>query len=128
MNFTSLHHIAIICSDYEKSKHFYTNVMKFKVIKETYRPEKKSYKLDLKINDTLQLELFSYVDAPKRHTYPEACGLRHIAFQVEDVDETVRYLQSQNIRIEDVRVDNTTGKKFTFLFDPDKQPIEIYGE
>lgn len=128
MNFTTLHHIAIICSDYEKSKHFYTQVMQFEIIKETYRSEKKSYKLDLKINETLQLELFSHEDAPKRHTYPEACGLRHIAFSVDNIDETVRYLQSQNTRVEDVRVDKETGKKFTFLFDPDKQPIEIYGE
>jgi glyoxylase I family protein len=125
LKFSKIHHVAIICSDYEKSKKFYTKILGFEIIKETYRKERDSYKLDLKIGDS-QIELFSFPNPPQRPSYPEACGLRHLAFQVEDVERTVENLRNLNIEVENVRIDELTGKKFTFFSDPDKLPLEIY--
>ena len=126
MKINGIHHVAIICSDYPKSKHFYTNILGFTVIAETYREARNSYKLDLKVNDVEQIELFSFPNPPQRVNNPEACGLRHLAFEVDNVDSTVAYLQSQGVEVEAIRVDELTSKKFTFFRDPDNLPIEIY--
>lgn len=124
--FNSIHHIAIICSDYNSSKDFYVNKLNFKIVRENYRKERNSYKLDLEINGHYQIELFSFPDPPKRINRPEACGLRHLSFEVNDIEKAVRELRSKNIKVEDIRVDEYTGKKFTFFFDPDSLPLEVY--
>lgn len=121
-----LHHVAIICSDYEKSKTFYTNVLGFEIKNEVYRQEKQSYKLDLSLNGEYLLELFSFPDTPERLTNPEAVGLRHIAFEVENVEECVQQLKNAGVSVEPIRIDEITNKKFAFMFDPDNLPIEIY--
>ena len=121
-----IHHIAIICSNYQVSKQFYVELLGFTPLKEVYREERESYKLDLLVNDTYQIELFSFPNPMKRPSYPEAAGLRHIAFEVNNIEETVQYLQSNNITVEDVRIDPITTKKFTFFADPDGLPIELY--
>lgn len=126
MNFSKLHHIAIICSDYERSKKFYTEILGFRIMNETYRKERDSYKLDLAINESTQIELFSFPNPPTRLTRPEAQGLRHIAFTVENIDSIVKELNDAGVITESVRVDNTTGKRFTFFSDPDDLPIELY--
>jgi glyoxylase I family protein len=125
MNLTKVHHIAIICSEYNISKEFYTKILGLEIIREVYRAERESYKLDLKLGDS-QIELFSFPSAPKRASYPESCGLRHLAFQVDDVEKTVKKLKSKGVRVEVIRIDEFTGKKFTFFFDPDELPLEIY--
>lgn len=122
----AIHHAAVICADYKKSKYFYTEILGFKIIRETYRQERNSYKLDLSLNGKYVLELFSFPDTPPRMTKPEACGLRHIAFEVENVEAVVAELKNKNIFSEPIRKDETTGKHFTFIFDPDKLPIEFY--
>ncbi|WP_044469929.1 VOC family protein [Mannheimia massilioguelmaensis] len=120
------HHVAIIVSDYQKSKAFYTEILGAKIIEETYRSSRDSYKLDLCFPDSSQLELFSFPNPPKRLSQPEACGLRHLAFKVDDIDEAVRYLRSKQVECEDIRIDELTGKKFTFFRDPDNLPLELY--
>ncbi len=120
------HHVAIICSDYEKSKAFYTGILGFKIIRETFRKEKQSYKADLSLNDIYVIELFSFPSPPKRISQPEASGLRHLSFEVENLDEEIQQLLSQNINPEPVRVDEATNKRFTFFPDPDGLPIELY--
>ncbi|MBD0407185.1 VOC family protein [Bacillus sp. 1021] len=122
----SIHHIAIICSDYEKSKAFYTETLGFGIIKETYRKERGSYKLDLALDGTYVIELFSFPDPPERPTRPEAAGLRHLAFTVNDLEADIRELKEKGIDTEPVRTDPLTGKRFTFFFDPDKLPLELY--
>ncbi len=122
----SIHHIAIICSDYERSKRFYTKVLGLKVIREVYREARNSYKLDLELNGTYVIELFSFPDPPARPSFPEARGLRHLAFSVANVDEAVKHLQENHIACEPVRVDEYTGKRFTFFSDPDGLPLEFY--
>lgn len=126
MKFSYIHHIAIICSDYNRSKDFYTRILGFPVIKETFRAKRQSYKLDLKIDDWSQIELFSFPEAPKRPSYPEAQGLRHLAFTVENIEKAVEYLNSFDLETEPIRTDETTGKRFTFFFDPDGLPLELY--
>lgn len=126
MKFSHIHHIAIICSDYNRSKDFYTRILGFPVIQETFRAERQSYKLDLKIDDWSQIELFSFPEAPKRPSYPEAQGLRHLAFTVENIEKAVEYLNSFDLETEPIRTDETTGKRFTFFFDPDGLPLELY--
>jgi glyoxylase I family protein len=126
MHFTRVHHIAIICSDYERSKHFYTNILRFRVIHEQYREERRSYKLDLQVGAHTQIELFSFEHPPKRPSYPEACGLRHLALEVENIEEAIAYLHTHGIGTEPIRVDPITGKRFTFFRDPDELPIELY--
>jgi glyoxylase I family protein len=121
-----LHHIAIICSDYKKSKAFYTDVLGFEVTNEVYRQERQSYKLDLSLNGEYLVELFSFPDPPRRPTKPEATGLRHIAFVVDNVEECVQQLKNSGVNVEPVRIDEFTDKKFTFIFDPDNLPVEIY--
>lgn len=124
--FKSLHHIAIICSDYQKSKHFYTNILGFTIVKEVYRKERDSYKLDLALNGNYIIELFSFKNPPSRLTQPEASGLRHVAFSVENIEEVVKQLKLHSIETEPIRTDEFTSKKFTFFRDPDNLPIEIY--
>ncbi len=121
-----IHHIAIICSDYQRSKAFYTDVLGLKIIREVYREERKSFKLDLALEDKYVIELFSFPDPPERPSRPEAQGLRHLAFSVDNLDAVVSDLQSKNIAVEPVRIDEYTGKRFTFIADPDKLPIEFY--
>ncbi|AGK98055.1 SMU1112c/YaeR family gloxylase I-like metalloprotein [Clostridium pasteurianum] len=126
MKFNRINHVAIICSDYYKSKKFYAEILGFAIIHETYRKERESYKLDLRVGDFDQIELFSFPNAPKRPSYPEACGLRHISFEVDNIENTVQYLKDKLIVVEPIRIDEFTNKKFTFLSDPDDLPIEIY--
>lgn len=123
---SGIHHVAIICSSYEVSKKFYTELLGFKILKEAYRCERKSYKLDLAIPGGGQLELFSFANPPKRSSQPEACGLRHLAFRVDDLQAAVRYLLERGIVCEQVHVDDLTGKHFTFFKDPDDLPLELY--
>lgn len=122
----SLHHIAIICTDYEKSKHFYTKILGFEVLREVYRAERLSYKLDLTLQGQYIIELFSFPNVPKRPSRPEAAGLRHIAFQVADIEAAVRHFTDLGIEVEAVRIDEFTQKRFTFFADPDDLPIELY--
>jgi glyoxylase I family protein len=124
--FRRIHHIAIICSDYEKSKRFYVEKLGFEVVCETFREQRASYKLDLRVGGAYQIELFSFPNPPARLSLPEACGLRHIAFEVDDVQETARVLMAKGIQVEPIRLDEFTNKSFTFLRDPDNLPIEIY--
>ncbi|ABA20933.1 Glyoxalase/bleomycin resistance protein/dioxygenase [Trichormus variabilis ATCC 29413] len=126
MKTIGIHHVAIICSDYERSKKFYVEVLGFGIIQETFRAARNSYKLDLRINENTQIELFSFPNPPQRPSTPEACGLRHLSFAVESIEETVAYLQSHDVEVENIRVDEITGKKFTFFKDPDNLPLEIY--
>ena len=121
-----VHHIAIICSDYQRSKIFYTEVLGLEIIREVYRERRQSYKLDLALNGNYILELFSFPSPPPRPSRPEAAGLRHLAFAVEDVEETVAALQQKGITAEPVRTDEFTGRLFTFIADPDGLPIEFY--
>ena len=121
-----IHHIAIICTDYKVSKKFYTEILGFEIIKETYRKERESYKLDLALNGEYIIELFSFPNPPKRLTRPEATGLRHLAFEVDNLDKIITYLTSHSIEVEKVRVDEITSKRFTFIADPDDLPIEFY--
>lgn len=125
MNLQTVHHIAIIGSDYEKSKHFYVEQLGFSVIRENYRAERDDYKIDLQLNGT-ELELFIIKNCPKRPSYPEAYGLRHLAFAVESVEQNVRELEEKGIATEPIRVDEYTGKKMTFFYDPDGLPLEIH--
>jgi len=120
------HHIAIIASNYARSKHFYMEILGAKQLNETYRVERDSYKLDLSFPDGSQIELFSFPNPPKRVTNPEACGLRHLAFKVDNIDEYVAYLLENSINCEPIRVDELTGMKYTFFRDPDYLPIELY--
>ena len=122
----NIHHIAIICRDYEKSKHFYTAVLGLAVLAETYRKKRKSFKLDLALNGIYTIELFSFPDPPKRPSHPEAVGLRHLAFAVDDLDVEVEKLHQKGITTEPIRIDELTNKRFTFFADPDNLPIEFY--
>ena len=126
MSFLAIHHVAIICSDYEKSKHFYTQILGLKVIAEAYRAERQSYKLDLEVGNGSQIELFSFPNPPSRPSRPEACGLRHLAFAVANVELIKTSLEHQNVFVEPIRIDEYTGKKFTFFADPDGLPLEAY--
>ena len=124
--FNRIHHVAIICSDYARSKHFYVEILGFKVVREIYRESRKSFKLDLQVGDQYQIELFSFPNPPPRPSRPEASGLRHIAFEVDDVQESTQNLIARGVEVEPIRVDETTKKPFTFFQDPDGLPIEIY--
>jgi glyoxylase I family protein len=126
MNILRTHHVAIIGSDYQASKRFYTQILGLDVISEVYRTERDSYKLDLRVSDGMQIELFSFPSAPGRLSYPEACGLRHLAFEVSDLDEAVKHLEDRGVAVERVRIDEYTGKRFTFFADPDGLPLELY--
>ena len=126
MNIRSIHHIAILTDDYEKSKRFYTDVLGFGILRETYREERKSYKLDLAIAGLYQVELFSFPDFRERGSYPEAKGLRHLAFAVDDVDAAAAELKAKGVPVEAVRMDELTRKRFVFFTDPNGQPLELY--
>jgi glyoxylase I family protein len=121
-----VHHIAIICSDYERSKDFYTRVLGLEVIQEIYRAERDSYKLDLALNGHYIIELFSFSAPPARPSRPEAQGLRHLAFTVENIETAMANLKSKGVSCEPIRVDEHTGKRFTFFEDPDHLPLELY--
>ena len=124
--FNRIHHIAIICSDYERSKKFYVNKLGFTILAEVYREERKSYKLDLAVNGLYQIELFSFENPPARPSRPEAQGLRHLAFEVDDIKQEINRLNDAGITTEPVRIDEFTGKRFTFFSDPDGLPLELY--
>lgn len=126
MSLLAIHHVAIICSDYVRSKHFYTQILGLEIIAEAYRAQRQSYKLDLALADGSQLELFSFPSPPQRPSRPEACGLRHLAFAVANVEEIKQNLERKGVNVEPIRVDEYTGKKFTFFADPDGLPLEIY--
>jgi glyoxylase I family protein len=126
LQLNKIHHIAIICSDYQKSKTFYTSVLGLTIIQEIYRQERQSYKLDLALNGEYVIELFSFPNPPKRPSTPEAAGMRHLAFEVNDIQKTRDYLVNKNITAEAIRVDEFTQKKFFFIADPDNLPIEFY--
>jgi glyoxylase I family protein len=126
MKFKKIHHIAIICSDYARSKDFYVNKLGFGVKEEVCREERASYKLDLTLNGEYIIELFSFPGAPIRPSYPEAQGLRHLAFEVEDIEESVKELNQKGIETEEIRLDPYTHKQFTFFEDPDGLPLEVY--
>ncbi|WP_309231187.1 VOC family protein [Nocardia sp. SYP-A9097] len=126
MELQRIHHVAVIASDYAKSKAFYTEVLGLKVLAENYRAERRSYKLDLALPDGGQIELFSFPGAPPRPSRPEAIGLRHLAFVVADVGEALAELADRGVVVEKVRIDEYTGKRFGFFFDPDDLPLELY--
>ncbi|MCG2613643.1 VOC family protein [Terrimonas sp. NA20] len=126
MHIKAIHHIAILTDDYEKSKAFYTDVLGFTVISEVYREQRNSYKLDLAINGLYQIELFSFPDYRERASFPEAKGLRHLAFLVDDVAASAAELKAKGVDVQDVRIDEWTGKKFVFFYDPNGQPLELY--
>lgn len=122
----NVHHIAIICSDYERSKRFYTEILGLDIIRETWRAERLSWKLDLALDGHYIVELFSFPDPPERPSRPEACGLRHLAFAVDNLEQVIAHLQRNEVEAEPVRTDEMTGKRFTFIADPDDLPIEFY--
>ncbi len=126
MQISGIHHVAIIASDYQRSKRFYTELLGLAIVAETYREQRDSYKLDLRTPDGVQIELFSFPSPPPRVSRPEACGLRHLAFRVPDVAAAVQELRAQGIAVEDIRIDEFTGKRFTFFADPDALPLELY--
>ena len=126
LGISSVHHIAIICSEIAISKKFYTEKLGLTIVREIYREARDSYKLDLALGDQYIIELFSFPNPPARTSRPEACGLRHLAFQVKDIEETVRQLALVDITSEPIRIDEFTGKRFTFIADPDGLPIEFY--
>ena len=125
MQIKTIHHIAIICADYERSKRFYMEVLGAEIICETWRGQRRSHKLDLRLGDA-QIELFSFPKPPPRPTRPEACGLRHLALGVEDLEDCIAHLQQHDVLVEPIRIDDLTDKRFTFFQDPDGLPLELY--
>jgi len=121
-----IHHVSIICSDYKKSKAFYTDILGLETIRETFRQERQSFKLDLSLNGEYVIELFSFPAPPQRPSRPEATGLRHLAFEVDNLSNAIEILTKSNIIAEPIRIDETTNKRFTFIADPDNLPIELY--
>jgi len=126
VNISRIHHVAIICTDYKKSKHFYTEILGFTILAENYRGERNSYKLDLEVNGTYAIELFSFPNPVPRPSRPEAAGLRHLAFQVDDIYAAIEWLNQNQVATEPVRIDEFTAKRFTFFSDPDGLPLEFY--
>ncbi|KKO90363.1 hypothetical protein AAW12_14725 [Sphingobacterium sp. Ag1] len=126
LNLNKIHHIAIICSNYERSKKFYTDILGLEIAREHYRAERDSYKLDLKLHDNYIIELFSFPSPPNRLSFPEAAGLRHLAFEVDNLDLELNKLEKAGVSHEGIRIDELTNKRFTFFFDPDQVPIELY--
>lgn len=125
MNLNKIHHVAIITANYEASKTFYVEKLGFEIIRENYRKQRDDYKLDLKLGDC-ELEIFGIKTAPKRPSYPEACGLRHLAFAVDNIENVVTELKEKGIECEAIRLDEFTNKKMTFFFDPDGLPLELH--
>jgi glyoxylase I family protein len=126
MKLNKVHHIALIVSDYEKSKYFYTQILGLEILKETFRETRNSHKLDLALNGHYIIELFSFPDYVARPSYPEALGLRHLAFEVDDIEKRAIELHSQHVQTETIRIDEITGKRFFFFTDPDGLPLEFY--
>ena len=126
MHLSRIHHVAIIVSDYAVSKDFYVNKLGFSIVRENYRPERDDWKLDLRLNDETELEIFGVKNPPRRVNRPEACGLRHLAFHVDDVEKTVVELAEKGIPCEPIRTDTVTGRKMTFFSDPDGLPLELH--
>ncbi len=126
MKLDRIHHIAIIVSDHQKAKDFYVTKLGFQIIRENYRAERNDIKLDLQINEDTQLEIFAPEDPPERPSYPEACGLRHLAFQTDCIEESIAALKEKGIACEPIRIDEFTGRKMTFFFDPDGLPLELH--
>ena len=126
MDIKAIHHVAILTDDYERSKSFYTDVLGFEMLKETYREERKSYKLDLAINGQYQIELFSFPEYKERASFPEQKGLRHLAFAVDDIETAVAELIAKDVDVQGIRTDELTNKKFCFFYDPNGQPLELY--
>ena len=126
MTLGRIHHVAVICADYARAKHFYTEILGLAVVAEHYRAARDSYKLDLALPDGSQLEVFSFPNSPVRPTYPEALGLRHLAFEVADVAAWKARLEQAGVAVEDIRVDEFTGRRFVFFADPDRLPLELY--
>ena len=126
MKLNKIHHVAIICSNYQKSKRFYVDILGLEVVMETYREERNSYKLDLAVGGDYQIELFSFNNPPERTSYPEARGLRHLAFEVDDIEEAVIEIEANGVVMEPIRIDPVTEKRFTFFADPDGLPLELY--
>lgn len=126
MDIAGIHHVAIIASDYARSKRFYVEVLGLEIVAEAYREARDSWKLDLRVDAHMQIELFSFPDPPARVSRPEACGLRHLAFRVVDLDASVKHLAGHGVECEPIRVDEYTGRRFTFFADPDGLPLELY--
>ena len=126
LQLASIHHVAIICQDYKRSKRFYTETLGLTILGEVYRADRQSYKLDLALNGQYVIELFSFPNPPPRLSRPEALGLRHLAFAVDDLDAAVAHLTAHDVVSEPIRVDEHTGKRFTFFADPDDLPLEFY--
>jgi glyoxylase I family protein len=126
MQLLRIHHVAIICADYARSKHFYTQVLGLRILAEHERAERRSHKLDLALPDGSQLELFSFPDPPPRASRPEAQGLRHLAFAVADVARAKAELEARGVAVEEIRTDPYTGRRFSFFADPDGLPLELY--
>ncbi|MBK0378787.1 SMU1112c/YaeR family gloxylase I-like metalloprotein [Mucilaginibacter segetis] len=126
LRLNKIHHVAVISSDYERSKYFYTVILGLKIIREIYRKERQSYKLDLEVGGQYQIELFSFPEPPNRPSRPEAAGLRHLAFEVDNIDDAVAHINNYEVITEPIRIDETTGKRFTFFADPDGLPLELY--
>ena len=126
MRLTAIHHVAIIVSNYEVSREFYVDRLGFEVIRENYRPDKGDWKLDLRVNEQTELEIFAPQNPPERASYPEACGLRHLAFRVTDIEAVVAELEERGIACEPIRTDDFTGRKMTFFADPDHLPLELH--
>lgn len=126
MNIKGIHHVAILTNEYERSKAFYTKVLGFIILKETYREERKSYKLDLAINGQYQVELFSFPEYKERASFPEQKGLRHLAFSVDNIEQSVAELIAKGVDVQGIRIDEITNKKFCFFYDPNGQPLELY--
>lgn len=125
MKLNCIDHVAIICSNYERSKRFYVDLLSCKVVNEINRSERQSFALELSVNGLYQIELFSFPNPPKRSSNPEACGLRHLAFRVDDLDAVIAELKSKDVPVEDIRINTLNGKRFTFFRDPDGLPIEL---
>ena len=126
MALNGIHHVAIICSDYDRSRHFYVEILGLQVVAENYRAERDSWKLDLRLPDGSQLELFSFPNPPPRPSRPEAQGLRHLAFRVTNIQQQVERLVAQGVEVEPIRIDEFTGMRYTFFHDPDNLPLELY--
>ncbi len=126
LKLNKVHHIAIICSDYQKSKHFYTEILGLKIVREVYREARDSYKLDLEVGNQYQIELFSFPNPVSRPSRPEAAGLRHLAFEVDALDEAVFHIKEFGVEVVPIKIDEFTGKRFTFFADPDGLPLELY--
>lgn len=126
MKLQSIHHVAIICSNYQKTKQFYTTILGLRAVSENYRAPRNSFKLNLALPDGGMLEIFSFPEAPERSTSPSACGLRHLAFEVSDLDAALRHLEEHGVRVDPVKVDDHTGKRFISFLDPDGFPLELH--